>query len=105
MQVDLSRTEGRLGLLGLGAFGIAHVLVPRFLLRTARGAYGLALDVEFTPRENAPRRVRWVGYLSLLLMAVGWQALDRTGEDPIGLSVGTRSGTASRERSAEGRSP
>jgi hypothetical protein len=104
MQVDLSRTEGRLGLLGVGAFGLVHVLVPRFLLRAARSAYGLALDVEFTPRENAPRRVRWVGYLSLLLTAIGWRALERAGEDRIELSIGTRSETVSREQPADGRS-
>ena len=104
MQVDFSRTEGRLGLLGFGAFGIAHVLVPRFLLRLAQGAYGLALDIEFTPRENAPRRVRSVGYLSLLLTAIGLQALERVGETRIELSIGTRSETVSREQPADGRS-
>jgi hypothetical protein len=104
MQIDLSRTEGRLGLLGLGVFGVAHVLVPRLLLRIAQSAYGLALDVELSPRENAPRRVRWVGYLSLLLMAAGWRALEQVGEDPIELSVGGRSETASREHPAESHS-
>lgn len=77
MRLDISRTEGRLGALALGAFGSVHVCFPRLLLRTARLAYGLVLDVEFTPRENAPRRVRVVGVLSLVLAAIGWRVADR----------------------------
>lgn len=78
MRIDASRTDGRLGLLGLAAFGLAHLLAPRALLRTARTAYALALDVEFVPRKGAPRRVRLVGFLSLVVSAVGWAVLDRS---------------------------
>lgn len=60
MRLDISQTEGRLGAFALGAFGSVHVCFPRLLLRTARLAYGLMLDVEFTPRENAPDGSVWL---------------------------------------------
>jgi len=87
MRIELSRTEGRLALLGLAAFGLVHVLVPRLLLRAAHAAYGLALDVEFTPRESASRRVRLVGLGSLVAWAIGRRVLGRT-DGSIGGQVG-----------------
>ena len=98
MRIDLSRTEGRLTLLGLTAFGAVHVLVPDLLLRSARSAYGFALDVEFTPRERAPRRVRAVGILSLIATAIGWTALDRSNESRLEFE---RPSPTSRDRSAD----
>jgi hypothetical protein len=102
MRIDVSRIERRLALLGLGAFGIVHVLVPEFLLRSARSAYGLALDVEFTPRENAARRVRLVGLLSLIA-AAGWSAFDGSAEPRGKPTIDPPSEPASRDSSAENR--
>lgn len=87
MRIDISRTEARLALAGLAAFGFLHVLVPRPLLRAARRAYGLALAVEFTPREGAPLRVRLVGLCSLVASAIGWVLLDSVGDPPIAFST------------------
>ena len=87
MRIDLSRTEGRCGLVGLAAFGLVHVLVPRLLLRGARTAYGLALDVDFAPRGGAPRRVRSVGFSSLVTAAAGWVLLDRLDETRLEFST------------------
>ena len=88
MRIDISRAEGRLGLVGLVVFGLAHVLAPRLLLRVARGVYGRTLDIEFVARRGAPWRVRLVGLGSLVAAACGWRLLDRI-ED---LSIGTTSG-------------
>jgi hypothetical protein len=75
MRIDLSPLERRLGLVGIGLFGLAHVLIPNLLLRVARTGYGLVLDVEFTPRENAADHVQAIGYLSVLAAVFGWRSL------------------------------
>lgn len=52
----------------LAVVGLGHVVAPGALLRTARWGYDLVLDVEFTPRAGAKRRVRLVG---LAFAAIG----------------------------------
>jgi hypothetical protein len=41
--------------------GLAHLVVPRRLLATARWGYDRVLSVDFKPRPSAPRRVRLLG--------------------------------------------
>lgn len=78
MRIDLSRSEKRLGVLGVGAFGLSHVVAPQFLLRTARVVYGFALDVEFRPRGDAARRVRLIGFVAIVGAVLGWRRLEDT---------------------------
>lgn len=59
--------------------GIAHLLVPGVLLRAARPAYRLALDVRFRPGERAQRRVRLLG---LAMIAAGAHLLYHGGVRP-----------------------
>lgn len=65
--MDLSDTERRLVWLGATLAGLAHLLAPGLLLRTARVAYRYALAVEFDPQPGARRRVRLVGVGFLVL--------------------------------------
>lgn len=76
MRIGLSRTDQRLGVLALGVFGLLHLVAPHTLLRTARTAYGLALDVEFRPGPNAARRVRAIGLAATIGAVLGWHRLD-----------------------------
>ncbi len=41
--------------------GVVHLLLPQVLLRTAKIGYDVVLDIQFTPRDGAIRRVRSVG--------------------------------------------
>jgi hypothetical protein len=71
--MDCSDTERRLAIVGLALVGIGHLLVPGELLRAARYGYGRVLDVEFSPRGGAPRRVRLLGVLMVSLAAALWR--------------------------------
>lgn len=65
--MDLTDTERRLVWLGTALAGLAHLLVPGLLLRTAKLGYRYALAVEFDPKQGAKLRVRLagVGFLAL----------------------------------------
>jgi hypothetical protein len=69
MELELTRTESRVGRLLLAGNGLLHLLAPGLLLGLASLAYDLALDVRFEPGEGARRRVRLVG-AALLAAAV-----------------------------------
>jgi len=64
----------RLTAVALALTGVAHLVVPDLLLRTARWGYDRVLAVDFEPRENAIRRVRTLGLVFLSLAAVCWRA-------------------------------
>jgi hypothetical protein len=57
---------------GLFAIGLVHVLAPGRLLRGAGVLYDRLLEVEFSPRKDAPRRVRFVGVLMCLAGELAW---------------------------------
>jgi hypothetical protein len=76
MRLDLTSGERRLLAAALGAFGLAHVLAPRLLVRGARVVYDYGLDVRFLAGESTDRRVRLAG-LAMLAAAVVWRRVTR----------------------------
>jgi len=70
----------------LALVGLGHLVAPGILLGAARWGYDLVLDVEFTPRAGATRRVRIVG---LAFVAVGLSGARLLGDEG-GDSTGTR---------------
>ncbi|MFQ3294954.1 MAG: hypothetical protein ACI8VE_002035, partial [Natrialbaceae archaeon] len=57
---------------GLLLIGILHLVVPGSLLQVSRVLYDRLLAAEFSPRDQAPRRVRLIGPLMCLAGAVVW---------------------------------
>jgi len=53
--------------------GLVHLLAPRSLLAVAARSYDLVLGVDFEPRESAPRRVRAIGVLFLVVGGALWR--------------------------------
>ena len=91
--MDVSNTERRLAVLGLALVGIGHLIVPGRLLQAARYGYGWVLDVEFSPRDGAPRRVRLLGVLMVSLAAALWRRTPEAAQsDSLGGRDGSRAG-------------
>lgn len=65
--------------LALVVAGVAHLLVPGLLLRTARAGYRTVLGVRFRPGERSARRVRLLG---LAMIAAGAHLLYHGGIRP-----------------------
>lgn len=76
MRLELSARERRFARAALAAVGVAHLLVPGLLLRTARRAYDRGLDARFVARDATTRRVRLVG-LAMVAVAAAWRRLAR----------------------------
>jgi hypothetical protein len=71
--MDVSDTDRQLAILGLAVVSIVHLLVPGRLLQTARYSYSWILDVDFSPRDGAKRRVRLLGILLAGVAAALWR--------------------------------
>lgn len=61
---------------GLFVAGIAHLIAPKRLLGTASVLYDRILAVDFSPRADAGRRVRFVGVAMMAAGVLAWR-LDR----------------------------
>ena len=62
--------------LGLLVVGIAHLVASKRLLGTASVLYGQVLAVDFSPRDDASRRVRLIGVVMVAAGVLAWR-LDR----------------------------
>jgi len=63
----------RLSALGAALTGLAHLLVPNLLVRSAEVGYDRVLAVDFEPRENTTRRVRLLGCLAFFVAVALWK--------------------------------
>ena len=68
----------RLSALGAALTGLAHLLVPNLLVRSAEVGYDRVLAVDFEPREAATRRVRLLG-VAFLTVGLAAAAVGRRG--------------------------
>ena len=70
----------RLSALGAALTGLAHLLVPNLLVRSAEVGYDRVLAVDFEPREHTTRRVRLLGIVSVAVGVLFWKAADATAD-------------------------